>query len=68
MSDEQRLSMNLTTRGAADLHLLTTDGQTKTEAVHRALRLAAHVERAKSAGHALFLRGPDGRLREVVIL
>lgn len=63
-----RLNVNLAPDDVANLKkLMTKSGDSQTEAVRKALRLAVYTHDI-AGGSVIFVRGTDGRLRELVIL
>ncbi|HEU4540389.1 MAG TPA: hypothetical protein VFR23_04620 [Jiangellaceae bacterium] len=58
-----RATLNISTQGARALERLTADGTNKTDAINRALRVAALVEDLAEDGALTVVRGDGTRER-----
>lgn len=61
----ERLQVILRDDDAATLEVLTADGRTRTEVVHRALSVLRYVEETQRDGSRIFIRPKEGTEFEV---
>jgi hypothetical protein len=64
-SSLERVTVNLTTRSVAAMETIThLTGDTKTEAINKALQFYAHIEEFLASGGALYMRDPGSNEME----
>ncbi len=64
-SSLERVTVNLTTRSVAAMDTITNlTGDTKTEAINKALQFYAHIEGFLASGGALYMRDPGSNEME----